>query len=802
MINAQALIGTALGTVMLQKVIGQGELGVVFLAQQSPSQPQVAAKVLAPAAIRLPAQRAAFLERFCQEINVLPSLEHRNILPVFEHGKHDGMAYLVMPYISGGTLGSVIAQQGQLPLSTVADYLDQLASALDYAHKQGVLHLDLKPTNVFLTASGCLLLTDFGLMKIVVERQTSQMRLLRAGTPVGSLEFMAPEQIMGDVVDARTDLYALGVMLYQMVTGKTPFHEGTSLQIATQLLQMSPPSPRLLRNDVPPTAEQVMLQALAKRPLDRHASAQDLARAFRAALTAAGLLGEQPASTISAAPLSAPRKRGLFDPVWQQPAVAAELLSTASKASFQPGAQLPFAAHEYKHHELAAPMPTAPDTPLPPTRLRLGLKSRSLLPMNGTNSANSTEVAPAEKTTTGVDNSATTGELPRSTFAQWQSPSMEPQQFSAAALPGLAPNLTRSLPLPGSEQSTTGALPITEPGSPVSPMQATSTTGRLLAPSGELGNNKTMKLTEAVKVVQMPVAGQPGRYVTGFLPMVPRTEQPEESASKPKNELPPPDYVKLLKRFAVPLLVLLVVASSGIFFYLHTRPPVTKSKSGIHTESLKPDWQAINALQATATANANNILSDSLQQNIHNWPIAASGSKTYFFKNGMYHVSDNDARQSAATLLPDVILKRPLVYSLTMEEIRGDDSTINNSFGMIIFLNSQVKHGKTVVTFYSFQASNSKGGNYQFLKYDSSRGQSPYTTIWQHGFGGEFHQGQGAKNTNSFKVTIVGRSFTFWVNGKKVGAAQDNSISSGQIGMLVNLKGTEVAFSNLQLTYK
>ncbi len=90
---------------------------------------------------------------------------------------------------------------------------------------------------------------------------------------------------------------------------------------------------------------------------------------------------------------------------------------------------------------------------------------------------------------------------------------------------------------------------------------------------------------------------------------------------------------------------------------------------------------------------------------------------------------------------------------------------------------------------------------YQFLKYDSSKGQSPYTTIWQYNFGGEFHQGQGAKNANTFKVTIDGKYFNFWVNGKKVGSSQDNSISRGQIGMLVNLKGTEVAFSNLELTY-
>ena len=136
-----------------------------------------------------------------------------------------------------------------------------------------------------------------------------------------------------------------------------------------------------------------------------------------------------------------------------------------------------------------------------------------------------------------------------------------------------------------------------------------------------------------------------------------------------------------------------------------------------------------------------------------------------------------------------------------MEEIKGDDTSINNSFGMIFFLNTHVNNGKTVITFYSFEVVNDNGGMYQFLKYDSSKGQSPYTTIWQNNFGREFHQGQGAKNTSTFKATIDGKYFNFWVNGKKVGSAQDNSISRGQIGMLVNLKGTEVAFSNLELTY-
>ncbi len=792
MINAQTLIGTVLGTVSLQKVIGQGESGVVFLAQQSPTAPQVAVRILSPAATQTPGQGAAFLERFRKEINVVSSLQHPNILPVLAYGKHDGMAYMVMPYVSGETLQSMIERQGQLPLSLVANYLDQLANALDYAHKQGILHLNLKPGSVFLTNGERLLLSDFGLTKMDIERQASHMRLLRAGRPVGSLDYMAPEQIMGDVVDARTDLYSLGVMLYQVVTGKTPFQIGTPQQIASQVLQAPPPSPRLLRNDLPQAAEQVILQALAKRPLDRHASAQDLAGAFRVALTPAGSLAEPSSSTIAglasstAAPLFTPRKRGLFDPVWQQPAREEEqvrpitsnqssskstgLLTAEGLAAFRSSENL--APVDPREPEKKVPdVLTFPETPLPPTHPRPGFKSSGLLPMNGSESA--------------------------------------PKQVSPPAPAGVAPNLTKPLTTPNNEQPTTGALPITNP---ISPLQATNTTGALTLP-GEMGANGTMKLTGAVKLVQVPVAGQPGRYVTGFLPVSPGTEKPEESSNKPANDPPALQHVKLLerlwtpqnanllKKFWAPLLAFFIIlAGSGMFWYFHASP-ASKSKSSVVTESLKPDWPAIAAAQATATANANYILTDSLHQNIHNWPVVASGNKTYIFKESAYHVADNDATQSAPALLPGFMLSRPLAFSLTMEEIKGDDTSINNSFGMIFFLNTHVNNGKTVITFYSFEVVNNNGGMYQFLKYDSSKGQSPYTTIWQHNFGGEFHQGQGARNANTFKVTIDGKYFNFWVNGKKVGSSQDNSISRGQIGMLVNLKGTEVAFSNLELTY-
>jgi serine/threonine protein kinase len=736
-LQAQALIGATLGSVTLQKVLGQGDSGAVFLAQQSPTDPQVAVKVLSPAATQTSSQRAAFLERFRKEIDVISSLEHWNILPVFDFGKHDGLAYLVMPYISGGTLQHTIEQKGPLQLAEVVHYLDQMAAALDYAHGQGVLHLDLKPGNVLLSADGRLFLTDFGLVKMVAERQTSHMRLLMSGTSAGLLDYTAPEQVMGDVVDARADLYSLGVMLYQMVTGQTPF-QGTPLQIATQHVHASPPAPRLLRENLPQAAEQVILQAMAKRPLDRHGSARDLASAFRVALTSAGALwkgspdGIAGAGATLPAPLSVPRRRGLFDPVWQNAAQEEGRTPAASEQSRSKATGLLSASG------MAAFRPTA---------------------------------------------SASAG---------------APEQLSPARFPDQAAHLTRPLPSSTAEQSTAGMVAVPRAPQPFSPFPATGATGALMIPGGEMGASGTVKLTEPVKVIQVPVSGQPGRYVTGFLPVQPRTEPPKEPDGATKGNTPGRDYKKLLKKVALPLLVLLVLTSSGLFWFLHTYPTM-RSKTGVLTEQLQPDWQAIAAVQATATASANYILNDPLQQNIHNWPVIQTGKTTYIFKDGAYHVADNDANHSAPALLPGITLNRPLAYSITMQEIKGNDRSINNSFGIIIFLNSQASNGKTVITFYTFEVVNNKGGMYQFLKYDSSKGLSPYYTIWQHPFGREFYQG--AANPNTIKVAINGNSFTFWVNGKKVGSAQDNSLQSGQIGMLVNLKGTEVAFSNLQLTY-
>jgi hypothetical protein len=308
-----------------------------------------------------------------------------------------------------------------------------------------------------------------------------------------------------------------------------------------------------------------------------------------------------------------------------------------------------------------------------------------------------------------------------------------------------------------------------------------------------------IKLTSPAKIVNVPVTGQPGRYFIGLLP-APPTPQPEGQeligGTSAKHGLQ-----KRFKIIGVVMLVLLVL-STGTLWFGHQ---LSNSKTPAAVTIVKtPDVRATMTTQAEATADANIILSDSLAQNIHDWPTNSNGSMIYSFEDEAYHIIDNDNSLAAPAILPNVILKGPFAYTLTMEEIKGDDTSINNEFGMILRASIQNKNGKTTTTFYSFEVLNKAGGEYQFWKYDDSQGSSfnPWKQLGNHPFRNEFHEGQGPKSINTFKIIANGENFTLLVNGKQVWTVQDSSFASGGIGMLVNLKGTEVAFSNLILTYK
>ena len=742
--NAEALIGTMLGTCTLQQVIGQGGMGAVYLAQQSRPRRQVAVKVLLPLTPLPPNQLAAFLERFRRETDAAASLEHPNIITVYEYGEYNGLAYLVMPYISGGTLRDVMEREGALALPKALSYLEQLAAALDFAHVRGVIHRDIKPANVLLTPEERLLLTDFGLVKISVEGKEALRHLTGPGAPVGTPDYMSPEQVLGDQVDGRADLYSLGVILYQMVTGTTPFQAETPMQIAAQHLQVAPTPPRLLRPDLPLPAEQVMLRAMAKRPADRYPTGHELVAAFLAGLIETSA---QPAfSSLPAEDKTSMRsfKTGsLFDPSWQ----------TGTSLEADPRLDKPTGTFPA----------TASPSPAPVTGLLSAYKiSKGTVPLPAASLLNhgSTGAQPALPATLSSKLNNTlaptpTGALPTSTGAQ----------------PAFAPHATQSLPL------------------------LNTTTGALAVPNYEQGAGNTIKLTGPVKVVQVPIAGQPGRYLTGLLPMA----APPTPATETMSGSSTSNSMKLVALIAA--IILVVSLGTGAFWLFRIYPTTLVQQGTSTTIAGTPDAQATAVAQATATADANIILSDPLSQNIHNWPSSPTATAIYAFTGNAYHIT-NLGDTGTAVVLQEKSFDGPIVYTLTMQEIKGDDTSLNNSFGMIIRSSEHNAGGKSVTTFYSFEVVNTAGGEYRFYKYDDSQGSSssPWTEIWHQPFGSEFHLGHGPQSINTCKISANGSHFIFTVNGKKVGEIQDHTLAEGGVGMLVNLKGTEVAFSNLLIT--
>ena len=796
--KTEALIGKELGTSKLQQLIGCGTLGTVYLAQQTRPHRQVAVKVFLRAAALEPAVLAEFLERFQREVDAASSLEHPNILSIHEYGEHDGLAYIVMPYVKGGTLRDVLERAGALPLSTVADYLEQLAAAVDFAHGKGIVHRDIKPGNILITSDGRLLLADFGLTNVVSEGKMAQVRLAGAGM----LDYMAPEQVMGKKMDPRADLYSLGVVLYHMVTGTVPFKGETLTQVAVKHLQTPPQPPCSLCGDLPAAAEQVILRTLAKRPEDRYEHAQDLASAFRLALypahevridngqaSAAGAHGlEDKARSF--------RSRGLFDPQWQTGALTI-LNNEQSQNTPAPAWPADRAAGDGATTKVAL----SKDSGTPPPRTAgdpaIGAHiayKKHILRLENERETEATSMPRAD----GAAPSAPERMTPAfSTHSTWALPGVSNMQQSEA----MSPVASQLWSAGTASSNTEGNEPVTPvKPDPTPPLPGTGTTGALGQQNYAPGNTGTIKLTGPAKIVRVPVAGQPGQFVTGLLPVLPTAEP--QTAGKRNNSL------QRNKKIIAVVLLILLLAGSGTFWLAKTHGNQSNpaNQAGMHNKSVTNtqtyDISATATAQAKATAEANIILSDPLDQDIHNWLITTTGTQLYQFKDGAYHITNNDPVQGAPAILPGEFLTGSFGYSLTMEEIKGDDNSINNAFGMILCATSRQKSGKTINNFYSFEVANKQGGEYQFWKYDNSQGSNvnPWKELWHHTFGGEFHQGHGPKSINTFKIFANGKTFTLLVNGRHVGTVQDGSFTSGAVGMLVNQKGTEVAFSNLLLT--
>ena len=286
------LIGQRIGQYEIIGLLGKGGMASVYRAQQTSMGRQVAVKVIEP---RL-AETEEFLRRFEREARIVAGLSHLHILKVFDYGQQGTLVYLVMELLEGGSLADSM-RRGPLSMDLASRLLDQIASALDYAHRRGILHRDVKPQNVLLDSEGNAHLTDFGIAKIVFETAS----LTAGGVAMGTPSYMSPEQFQGLPLDSRADIYALGIMLFEMLTGKLPFVANTPAEMGYKHLQAPPPPIRSLRPDLPPGVESVIAKALAKNREQRFSTAAELAAAFKAALA-----GQMPAAPINANNLTNP----------------------------------------------------------------------------------------------------------------------------------------------------------------------------------------------------------------------------------------------------------------------------------------------------------------------------------------------------------------------------------------------------------------------------------------------------------------------------------------------------------------
>jgi serine/threonine-protein kinase len=254
------MIGSRLGKWVLDREIGRGGMGRVYLAHEEPGGRRAAVKVLASAL----AQEAGFLERFQREIDALSQLEHPNIVRLYESGVQDGRYYYAMEYVEGENLEQILHEKGRLPWKEVLEVALQVCPALKHAHDRGIIHRDLKPPNLMRTPAGVIKLTDFGIAKVFAARH-----LTKTGGVVGTAEYLSPEQAAGKLATKRSDLYSLGVVLYTLVTGRTPFEGQSTADLLHKHLYARFDRPQKLVPDLPHEFDGIICQLLEKDPADR-----------------------------------------------------------------------------------------------------------------------------------------------------------------------------------------------------------------------------------------------------------------------------------------------------------------------------------------------------------------------------------------------------------------------------------------------------------------------------------------------------------------------------------------------------
>ncbi|MCB9451251.1 MAG: protein kinase [Anaerolineaceae bacterium] len=291
------LIGKTLGKFEILEEIGRGGMATVYRARQLSMNRIVAVKVLPRHFLHDP----GFFERFEREVDVIAHLEHPHILPIYEYGKAEDVPYIAMRYLSGGSMAQMV-RRGVPDLHSLEKPFRQIADALDYAHKQGIIHRDLKPGNVMLDENGNAYLSDFGIARVLGSNLTGSAII---GTPA----YMSPEQANGLPLDARSDIYSMGIVLFELITGREPYQAETPMGLLLKHINEPVPPASMFRQGVPAGVEEVIQRSTAKDPNARYASTGEMAKSFSEALKGgtSGIATQPYDDMPTIAPSSAPR---------------------------------------------------------------------------------------------------------------------------------------------------------------------------------------------------------------------------------------------------------------------------------------------------------------------------------------------------------------------------------------------------------------------------------------------------------------------------------------------------------------
>jgi serine/threonine-protein kinase len=415
-------IGTVLGGFRIEALVGRGGMGVVYLAEQLKFGRRVALKVLPPELAEAPGYR----QRFEQEWRTAAALEHPNIVPIYDAGEAEGVLYIAMRYVEGVDLTALIAGGGRLEADRALVILDQVGAALDAAHAHGLVHRDVKPGNILIArrlglGAEHVYLTDFG----VAKGTRAGGGLTKTGFFVGSIDYASPEQIEGRPVDGRADVYSLGCVLYQCLTGSLPFEKDSDVSLLYAHLMEPVPPPSERRPDLPPELDAVIRKALAKAREDRYESCRELIAAARAAFGTAAPAAASQNRTVVSTPPSAVDRAGTGALAREQP-LAAGTLQAPGAVPTTPAAPPPV--------DIPGPTPaglpeTPPRKPWWRSRVALAVAAAVALAGGGAGAAialsgggSDEAVAGTTLTTIGGGGEATTSEAATSSEAATTSP--------------------------------------------------------------------------------------------------------------------------------------------------------------------------------------------------------------------------------------------------------------------------------------------------------------------------------------------------------------------------------------------